>query len=568
MAEAQNQTVPFEEAVRRILSVPWPPQRERSGLKTRRPFGGRIQDETALAAFAFALGAETVGALSAAEQALMRPITTDPDVLSALREEIQSGQDPLGEAFSAIRSAEARRQVGAIYTPLPIVNAMISWAETIGEPDRVIDPGSGSGRFLLEAGRRFPKAKLVAVEVDPLAALMARANLAAAGFANRADVRVEDFRNSPLNGFNGRTLYVGNPPYVRHHLIEPEWKAWLKREADAMKLPASALAGLHVYFFLAVARHARAGDYGALITAAEWLDVNYGQLVRDLFLDRLGGQAVYVIEPKAEPFPGTATTGAITIFKVNGKPTSARFARVDRLDTLDSLASGHAVRRERLAAESRWSHFTRPRKAIPEGYTDLGELCRVHRGQVTGANRIWIAGPHSAGLPDTVLFPSITKALELFRAGVVLADDRNLKRVIDLPADLALLQDEQRAVVERFLKYAEQMGGKRGYTATHRKAWWSVGLREPAAILATYMARRPPAFVLNQVEARHLNIAHGLYPRESMDAAMLNKLVRFLRQSATTRGGREYAGGLTKFEPREMERIPVPEPALLMEMSL
>lgn len=31
------------------------------------------------------------------------------------------------------------------------------------------------------------------------------------------------------------------------------------------------------------------------------------------------------------------------------------------------------------------------------------------------------------------------------------------------------------------------------------------------------------------------------------------------------RGGREYAGGLTKFEPREMERIPVPEPALLLD---
>jgi hypothetical protein len=82
------------------------------------------------------------------------------------------------------------------------------------------------------------------------------------------------------------------------------------------------------------------------------------------------------------------------------------------------------------------------------------------------------------------------------------------------------------------------------------------------------MARRPPAFVLNQVEARHLNIAHGLYPREDMEAALLKKLVRFLRQSATTAGGREYAGGLTKFEPREMERIPVPEPSLLSEMTL
>src|SRR5258707_6399223 len=107
-----------------------------------------------------------------------------------------------------------------------------------------------------------------------------------------------------------------------------------------MGLQASGLSGLHVYFFQSVAQRAKAGDYGALLTAAEWLDVNYGQLVRELFLDRLGGQAVYVVDSKAEPFPGTLTTGAITIFKVNGKPPSARFARVDTLNSLASLLGG------------------------------------------------------------------------------------------------------------------------------------------------------------------------------------------------------------------------------------
>jgi len=32
-------------------------------------------------------------------------------------------------------------------------------------------------------------------------------------------------------------------------------------------------------------------------------------------------------------------------------------------------------------------------------------------------------------------------------------------------------------------------------------------------------------------------------------------------------GGRVYAGGLTKFEPREMERIPVPDLNVLREMA-
>ncbi|HWP07495.1 MAG TPA: hypothetical protein VNN72_17205, partial [Polyangiaceae bacterium] len=97
----------------------------------------------------------------------------------------------------------------------------------------------------------------------------------------------------------------------------------------------------------------------------------------------------------------------------------------------------------------------------------------------------------------------------------------------------------------------------------HRKAWWSVGLREPAPILATYMARRPPAFVRNPCGARHINIAHGLYPREAWSATLLDALARHLNAHASLSAGRTYAGGLTKFEPREMERLLVPGPELL-----
>jgi adenine-specific DNA-methyltransferase len=454
-----------------------------------------------------------------------------------------------------------------VYTPPVIVRAMLDWAQSVRTPDRVIEPGAGSGRFLLAAASRFPKATLIGVETDPLAALLARGALAAAGVAKRATIIRADFRSVQFDQIDGKTLYIGNPPYVRHHLIAPSWKAWLRDQSQRMGLKASTLAGLHVYFFLAIARWAKAGDYGALITASEWLDVNYGQLVRDLFLDRLGGKSVFVIEPKAEPFPGTASTGAVTTFTVNGKPPSARFSRIMSLPELGDLSGGNVVHRERLVAERRWSRFVGAAHNFPEGYVELGELCRVHRGAVTGMNRVWIAGVHSEGLPDGVLFATVTKARELIRAGVSLDDDAVLRRVIDLPVDLSIFGKTDRAAIDKFLGRARQMGAKEGYVATYRRAWWSVGLRAPAPILATYMARRPPSFVRNLAGARHINIAHGLYPREPMSDAVLSGLVSFLRAGTTVQGGRIYSGGLTKFEPREMERIPVPEPPLLATMG-
>jgi adenine-specific DNA-methyltransferase len=454
--------------------------------------------------------------------------------------------------------------MGATYTPAAIVSSMLRWAKVHGtEPARIVEPGSGSARFLMAGGRRFKTAELVGIEVDPLPALITRANLAACGFADRSTVLVRDYRSVVLPTITGATLYIGNPPYVRHHQIDMTAKQWLTNSAEKLGYDASQLSGLHVYFYLATAMKAKRGDFGVFITAAEWLDVNYGRLVRQLFLNELGGESLTVIEPTAKPFEDADSTAAISTFMVGATPHSVRVARVADAKALGDLTGGQQIHRGRLESESRWSHLTRTQRSIPEGYIELGELCRVHRGQVTGANRVWIAGPHSADLPTRVLFRTVTRARELFKVDGVLADASVLRDVIDLPADLDVLTDEERKTVRRFLRYAKKAGADSGYIAKARRAWWSVGLKAPAPILATYMARRPPAFVLNLAEARHLNIAHGLYPRETFSTQLLDNLARYLSRAVSVSDGRTYAGGLTKFEPREMERLIVPSPETL-----
>jgi methylase of polypeptide subunit release factors len=533
------------------------------------PWEDIITNEGELAAAALALGAEDLGPLSAQELLLAKAAgrtAMTKAKLARLKDMIRAGSDPLGEIFCTLRAAEVRRASGATYTPGPIVQTMVDWAKSVRDPGRIIDPGVGSARFLMRAGAAFPKAELVGVDVDPLAALLARANLAVAGFAGRARIVLGDYRRF-ADHVDGPTLYIGNPPYVRHHQIAPKWKDWLAAEASKLGLAASKLAGLHVYFFLATVCSAKAKDFGVFITAAEWLDVNYGALVRSLILGGLGGKSVTVIDPTAQPFPDAATTAAITTFEIGAKPASVYFRRVDNLAALTQLGElgkGRKIHRDRLTSEIRWSHLTRAAERPPEGYVELGELCRVHRGTVTGANDVWIAGEHSVGLPDSVLFPTVTRAREVLDAKGVLADAGKLRRVIDLPADLDELDTTERNAVTKFLKIARAMGANKGYIASHRKAWWSVGLRAAAPIISTYMARRPPGFVINKADARHINVAHGIYPRDHLTEATQKALVDYLQVNISQRSGRTYAGGLTKFEPREMERLIVPGPALLV----
>ena len=528
-----------------------------------------IRTIPSLVALAAALGAEETGDLSAAERRLLDEQDQDaaPAAELVLRAAslIRRGEDPLGDAYCAIRSPGERRPLGQTYTPRPIIEAMLRWASDHGTPARVVDPGAGSGRYLLAAGRRFPEAELHGSDVDPLATLMLRANLAAAGLAGRSRVHLGDYRALALPEADGPTLFIGNPPYVRHHQIAPEWKAWLLQTARRHGLHASALAGLHVHFFLATAEYGRRGDFGAFITSSEWLDVNYGALVRRLLLDELGGQSLHVLAPEAQPFSDATTTGAITCFRIGDTVPAMKVRRAESVSDLGRLAKGRSVSRQRLAETNRWSVLTRVTPALPEGHVELGELCRVHRGTVTGANAVWVRRDAHPDLPERVLFPSITRARELFGAGARLGSLDALRRVVDLPVDLDVFDAAERRQIDRFLREARARGVPEGYIASNRRAWWSVGLRAAAPILATYMARRPPAFVRNDAGARHINIAHGLYPREEMTDAVLDRLADHLRAAVTLAQGRTYAGGLVKFEPREMERIPVPGPDMLTE---
>ena len=421
---------------------------------------------------ALRLGAAKVAGWSPEEEALATHASAiGSDVVEWATASIKLGEDPLGDAFCRLRASAVRRAQGATYTPRRIVDAMLGWAASRGKPNRVVDPGVGSARFLMAAGLSFQGAHLLGVELDPLAALTARAGLAVRGLASRAKVLLADYREANIAPIEGRTLFIGNPPYVRHHLISPTWKRWLRDSAGEVGLHASQLAGLHAYFLLATSKYAKAGDLGAFITAAEWLDVNYGQLLRELFMGKLGGLGLSLIEPSASPFPDAITSAAIVRFEMGARPRSVFVRRIGDLDDLRDLRDGRLVRRERLEAASRWTPLTRPARRQPEGWVELGELCQVHRGQVTGANDIWIAGVLDLDLPPEVLFPTVTKARELFSAGQTLAKTTGLRSVIDLPEDLDVIcGGSERTAVDAFLKRAKALGADKSYTARNRKA--------------------------------------------------------------------------------------------------
>lgn len=527
-----------------------------------------------IVAYCVALGADQVGGpLSILEQGQIAwsagTEVTDQHVAS-LRAAILSHEDPLGEALNALRTPVARRAQGAISTPTNIVSSMVSWVLQQGA-SAVVDAGCGSGRFALDAARKAAEDKqIVAIDSDPVATLICRAGAAVLGCKSIL-VLHDDYLTCDIPLFRSPVGYVGNPPYVRHHGIGPEQKHWGRDAAKQLGLSWSGLSGLHVLFLVATALRMRPNDVGCFITSAEWLDVGYGQVLRSMFSDQPRLQSIHLLDPRASAFSDAMTTSVIVCVEQEAANEGVTARTVaDPIDLADLRQPGRTVQRTQLQCSPRWTPILLNRGLAGrenDGLVSLGSYVRVSRGVATGANDYFVLRKEemlARGLGDFAR-PVVTSAEEVFQSRGMLRMRPDTRYVLDVPGALGANAFAHPGL-DRFLREGESRGIPGRYLCRQRKFWWVLAPRTPP-IVATYMARRPPAFVLNPDGMAILNTCHGLYPKVHLTAVQLRGLVGYLNSlgSELSGVGRTYHGGLQKFEPREMEAIRVPPAGHLAE---
>lgn len=479
----------------------------------------------------------------------------------SLRHALAEGADPLGDAWMRLNATELRRGHGETYTPGIIVNEMLERAELALRPETIVDCGSGSGRFAVAAAKRFPEAKVIAVDSSADAVLMCRANAFALGLSGRIDTRMSDFLTASLDA-NGPTLWIGNPPYVRHHDLSIEMKLWWKETASKWNLKPSRLAGLHLYFLLAAARRMKSGDYGIFVTSAEWMDVNYGEAARQLLTQHIPLSYLHAYDRRTSLFEGTNTTSVV--FECSAIEASeskevlvVNSEGVEKNVLLDEFS--HEKKWSRIIANQNKHHSPAGNKLVP-----LGSFVRVHRGTVTGNNTFWVRRSEElCDAPGSLTMPIVSRAYELMGECTAQKNPERLKRLITLPENIETLNGRERAFAERIVREGLELRINEGYIASHRKAWWSVKAAEVPPVLMTYMGRSRPSFVINKHRLSMLNVVHGLYPKVPLTDRALENLVNYLNANVSLDDGRMYAGGLVKFEPKETEAILVPPPESL-----
>ncbi len=525
--------------------------------------------EIGCASLSLALGALHVGGpLSRDEHTLAllaRDLHVTDATLTEIRQAILAGEDPFADILSKARDSSQRRRRGAFYTSRSISDAMVDWLLR-QQVERVVDAGSGTGRFATSVARADPSMNVVAIDTDPVASLACRAALNVVG-ARRASVQNRDYCRLRLPEFRGRTGYIGNPPYVRQREI-PHWSRIWSGVAAKHFGHSAAGAGLHVHFFLATALRANPGDMGCFLTSAEWLDTRYGSIVRDLLSHRLGIRSLDLFDPRTEIFPAVLSTAVITCFEVGSVNENVRVRHLHK-PTIDHPGCGSPMPITSLQSASRWSPLVRP---IRNGTTDtapevrFGDIVHIHRGVATGANAFFVMSTDTArrrGLSRWTL-PVLNRGAAVKSDQPVVRAGEGTQVLLVVPPNVHRSLHPE---LDSYLKLGELGNGSapaisERYLLRTRNPWWSVRPGQIPPIVATYMSRNTPRFAVNQDGLIPLNIVLGVFPPVDLDDRELLALVNLLNSLSDSfrGGGRTYFGGLEKFEPSDMLALPISVP--------
>lgn len=112
--------------------------------------------------------------------------------------------------------------------------ALLGALTKAGNPQTILDIGTGTGVIALMLAQRFPNALIDAVEIDEAAAQTAGSNFSNSPFADRLSLYPDSFESFfDRNPGKNYDLIVSNPPFYINSLQSPGAGKKLAKHADA-----------------------------------------------------------------------------------------------------------------------------------------------------------------------------------------------------------------------------------------------------------------------------------------------------------------------------------------------
>lgn len=471
--------------------------------------------------------------------------------------------------------ATRKRRLGQYYTPQGLAEYLAEEA-ILGADWAVMDPAFGQGALLKAAGEVLrakgsasPEAQLFGVDLDPKAADSLA--LALNGRVIKSHFLRADFLRTPVTAFGRKfQCILGNPPFVRLHMMSKAQREAARGLARARNAIVSGRASSWAYFVLHSMAFLERGGTLAMILPRALVFTDYGKQLLSLVSNSFS--KTRLLEVLGQPFEDAEERIILLIARGYGQgPGPIEHLEMAKPGVVQqptlALVSANADGRNLPAP---WLEGPLASLKGKRHVDSLGDWFDVRIGVVTGANDFFLLGKKNTAyysVPRWAVGPIVSRA-SMIRG--VEFNSADFSRLWDAGQARKLLlietQAQLPAATKRYLKMGRERGIPDRFKCVSRSKWYAIeDARIPDAFFH-YCAASVPHVVLNRTRSTCTNAIHRLFwkkgRRPTDDAARCFSLssITSVTQLAAECIGRTYGGGVLKLEPSEVKRLPIVVP--------
>jgi adenine-specific DNA-methyltransferase len=473
--------------------------------------------------------------------------------------------DQFEKEYSQTVTELHRKKFAQFFTPLPLVELMSRWILGNSYLKSVLEPAFGLGifsRFLLENNQNL---KIKAFEVDELIFNKAKKII---NKNNNFNLLLEDYMyNDWNNKYDG---IICNPPYLKFH--DYNNKNVLKEVTQKLSISLNGFSNLYVLFLLKSINQIKTNGRIAYIIPSEFLNSDYGKLVKKYLIENGNLRYVIIIDFKENVFEKATTTASILLFSNDSKSNNVTFYNVKNLNDLESIKQNiiqypniklkeNTFELKKLDYKTKWRAYYQKQNSIRFKYlVPFSNYGKVMRGIATGDNNYFtfnLSKANKLGIDEKYLLPCICKSTNIKTEFFTKKDFENLKNNDKNTFLINANGNEKNKNIQSYITYGEENGVNKKYLTSKRKPWYSIENRKPAPILVSVFNRNGLKFIKNEAKLINLTTFHCIYLNmfsSQKEDLLFAYLLTNIAKEIFNDNSREYGNGLKKFEPNDINK--------------
>lgn len=461
---------------------------------------------------------------------------------------------------------EHRKEFAQFFTPQPIASLMADWLLGNKSLETVLEPAFGLGIFSRTLLKKKENLKIKGFDIDET--IFNDASDYFKAYKN-VSLNLEDYM---YNGWNDK--YDGiicNPPYLKFH--DYNNKEILKEVENNLNNKFNGFTNLYTLFLLKSIFQLKKGGRIAYIIPSEFLNSDYGKLVKAYLLKTKTLRHLFVIDFKESVFDDAMTTASILLLANDEHNSEIEITNIqsktdlqliqDYISSYPNAKGEFTYKPSELDANVKWRQYYQVQNSINyKNLVPFSTYAKVVRGIATGANEYFTfrkskAEKHS--IPNENLLPCICKAKDVKGNFFTKSNYESLIENDEL-AYLFNGKDSENKMVTEYIVLGENKKVNEKYLTKNRKPWYALENRPPAPIWVSVFNRNGVKFIRNEANISNLTTFHCVYPTNSdlFSDISIDLLFAYLLTDVAKEifndNRREYGNGLKKFEPNDLNK--------------